>query len=684
MRLILISGLSMKKLIPVATVISVLLAAAVSGSLSGLEFCKIKEVKAETKSGYSFYDPVILFEIPNERQVGFYVDYYESVFVGSDVFLCGDVVYLMLKETRFRGGEFPSIANATLVASDDKGNVVWTFDAGPVGGGWSADPGSVGTGHYWRPTTIGNYTVGIIFEGLIYDVPNDFSDIIPLTVCRPGPFVGKVTSGDKMTGISNASVEALVDGVVKANAATNDEGDYTLLLEERGTYDIRVSASGYIPIIQRGFNAKIETQHFDFCLAPITQPPNFNVLWSANTGNSRNVAVDSQGNVIVASETKEGVTLVSKFDANGHLLWDISRRFSGAWEVPKGLAVDSSDNILLLIGPNQFLCYDLWTVKLDPDGDHVWMKMFDSNETDQSTDIAVDAFDNVIIIGEVDGDNSVLIKYTSDGGFLWSKTLHVYATGEIVVDSGNNIIVGGSSQSNPTGTDYYIAKLDAQGNLLWEKTVNDTRNEYDRCSGITLDSNENIIAIGNPFTVKLDSNGSEVWLRYLQGEDLVVDLYENIFSVRESSLEMFDRNGLFLGDIELTEDLSTIAIYGNSTLIVGGAQNVIKINVGENTTTQLNDHTTQPKTQANSDVNTYSPTNSSEPISSEPTPMLNPEPTFSPPQLPESNSEPYQEVATTPETQQANNAPPVSAFALIASIAAVSTVSPIYFKKHKR
>ena len=608
-----------KKVVFAAAVISVLLVTAVSGTFLGLNF-----YPTEVKADDSGYHPNILFEIPNEIRVEFYAasnevpKFYNASEPSTPSYQLGEIVYLMLMRTRLRDGENPPIANVTISVSDDMGNVVWSRCIGLWGGGSGVSGGGGGIGVPWVSDAIGNYTAGVVFEGLIYDVPNDFSNVISIRIRRPGPFVGKVTSRDEITPINNALVEALVDGKVKANTTTDDEGAYNLALEKEGVYDVRVSASGYTPFIQRGVSTEFESQCLNFSLAPTTLSPNFNILWRANAGNSRNVAVDSQGNVIVASETEEGVTVVSKFDADGHLLWDIRRSFSGAWEVPRGLAVDSLDNILLLVGPNQFLCYDLWTVKLDPDGNHVWMKMFDSNETDQSTTIAVDSFDNVIIIGSVHGNGtSTLVKYTSDGGFLWSKTLPIYfEQGEIVVDSDNNIILGGITYSDSTGIDYYVAKLDAQGNLLWEKTFNSKNREYDYCYGISLDSYENIIAIGNKFTVKLDSNGNEIWLKYSQGKDLVVDLYDNIFSIRESFVEMFDRNGLFLGNIELTEDLSSLAIYRNNTLIVGGAQNVVKIILGGNSTAQLDDPTPQPKT-TNPDPNT-SPKATSAFISLEP------------------------------------------------------------------
>jgi hypothetical protein len=683
-----------KEVIPVATAISVLLVAAVSSALSGLEFCQI-EVKAETKSGYSFDDPVILFEIPNERQVGFYVDSHwqpNAFQVGVQL---GEVVFLMLKETLFRAGGFPAFANGTLVVSDESEKFVWTYDMGPVGEVWSANPSGGASGFCWRPNAVGNYTVGIIFEDFIYadDFPSDFSDAVSIRVCRPSAFVGKVTSGYDLKAISNASVEALVNGEVKATTTTNSEGAFNLELQETGVYDVRASAPGYTPVVQRWVNTELEPKQIDFVLAPISLAPNFNILWRANLGDSRNVVVDSQGNVIVASEGEISHTVVSKFDPDCNLLWEISESFSGASEVPRGLAVDSADNILLLVEPNDIWSYNLYTVKLDPNGNRIWKESFDSGENDQSTSIAVDSLDNVIVIGVVHAEGkSTLVKYTSGGDVIWSKTLPIYFDlGEITVDSGNNIILGGSVLLDSIGVDYYVAKLDDDGNLLWEKTFDCKERKYDYGYGVSLDDNddygcavsldssENIIVTGNKITVKLGSDGSEIWLKYFLGDDLVVDLDNNIFAIRDSFVEMYDANGLLLGNIDLTEKLYSIAICQNSTLIVAGAQNVMKLCVDDSATTQY-DPTTETETPANADLNTP-PENTSDTTSSEPTSMSNPEPTISPPQPSESSPEPSQ--GNLPENQQANEAPPVSAFTLMISIGAVSTVSTIY-KKHKR
>jgi len=414
------------------------------------------------------------------------------------------------------------------------------------------------------------------------------------------------------------------------------------------------------------------------------------------------------------------------------------------------------------------------------------MKSFDSNETDQGTSIAVDSFDNVIIIGTVHGNlTSTLVKYTTNGDLIWSKTLPIYfETGEIVIDRDNNIILGGITFSDSTGIDYYAAKLDTHGNLLWEKTLNSKNREYDYGYGVSLDLYENIIVTGNKFTVKLAPDGSEIWLKYFAGKDVVVDSDNNIFLIRESFVEMFYPNGLFLGNIELAEDLRTLAIDRNGTLIVGGTQNLVKIGLSGNSTPQSDALVPQPKTPANPDPNTsskatsafislepsvvevnqtvrinmfvepppptsadvfrgivltitspngqvdltgpystnpngsqhifftpvqsgnytfqfhypgqvfnseeieYAATDSpivtltvnAQPETSSPTPLSNPESTDS--RLsPGSSPAPSQETLTTTENQQTG---PVSVLASIVSIFAVSTVLPIYFKKHKR
>lgn len=151
------------------------------------------------------------------------------------------------------------------------GNVVWSRCIGLWGGGSGVSGGGGGIGVPWVPDAIGNYTAGVVFEGLIYDVPNDYSDVISIEICRSSLIFGKVTEKDEITAIGVALVEALVDGVQKSTAITNSEGAYTLTLRPESVYDIRASAPGYTPVIQRNVSTELETQCLNFSLAPIEE-----------------------------------------------------------------------------------------------------------------------------------------------------------------------------------------------------------------------------------------------------------------------------------------------------------------------------------------------------------------------------------------------------------------------------
>jgi hypothetical protein len=264
-----------KEIIPAAVVISLLLVTAVSGTISGLNIYQTK-VKADD----SGYHPNTLFEIPNEIRVEFYAasnevpKFYNASESSTPSYPFGEIVYLMLRCTRLRGGDFPAMANVTLIVSDSTGNVIWTSYIGPFGEatGLVGAGGGGGLGVPWVPDALGNYTAGVVFEGLIYDVPNDFSNVISIEICRSSLIFGKVTEGDELTAISTALVEALVDGVQKTTTIADSEGAYTLTLKPGSVYDIRASAPGYIPVIRRNVSTELEPKCLNFSLAPTEDP----------------------------------------------------------------------------------------------------------------------------------------------------------------------------------------------------------------------------------------------------------------------------------------------------------------------------------------------------------------------------------------------------------------------------
>ena len=261
-------------------------------------------------------------------------------------------------------------------------------------------------------------------------------------------------------------------------------------------------------------------------------------LWNKTAGGSDGehglgVAVDAQGNIVVIGCTRcfgEGDEdfFIMKYDSNGNNIWDKTAG-GGSYDEGSGVAVDSDDNIIVTGVTKSFGAglTDVWTIKYDPDGNLIWNKTAGGGSYDGGSGIAVDWDNNIIVTGwtssfGLEGNDVWTIKYDPDGNILWNKTLD-QSLGDVgrsvAVDSYNNIVVAGVTTSFGKGSsDVWTIKYDTDGNLLWNKTVG--RNFGDWGDGVAVDSNNNIIVTGytgfsitmvNIWTIKYDPDGNILW-----------------------------------------------------------------------------------------------------------------------------------------------------------------------------
>lgn len=252
-----------------------------------------------------------------------------------------------------------------------------------------------------------------------------------------------------------------------------------------------------------------------------------NHLWSKKFGNytevsvaqeGRSVAVDAAGSVFLLAG--DGGTIdfgdgplvnaghddiyMAKFDAAGTLLW--SKRIGGP-DVDHGvdIAVDSAGNVVLAgwttgtadLGGGPLTSAggaDLVVAKYDPDGNHLWSKIFGDAAPNQTpTAVAVDGSDAIVISGthagtvdygggpltsaklevlllklDAAGDHVFSRLYVSTGGaanYIWG--LDVSAAGTIAVTGqlGGDLDLGAGPLIG-WANDVFWAKLDAAGNHL--------------------------------------------------------------------------------------------------------------------------------------------------------------------------------------------------------------------------
>lgn len=151
---------------------------------------------------------------------------------------------------------------------------------------------------------------------------------------------------------------------------------------------------------------------------------------------------------------------------------------------------------------------DIFVAKYDPSGVVLWAKTVGAADGDAATGIKVDAFGNVLITG-----------------WFASPTLTFGST--VLTNSGT------------ASSDFFIAKYDAAGNVLWAKSAGGTGN--DRGMDVSVDAAGNIFAAGwytSPtinfgngtltnsvssaneiFVVKYDANGNALWSKSVGGSN---------------------------------------------------------------------------------------------------------------------------------------------------------------------
>ena len=265
-----------------------------------------------------------------------------------------------------------------------------------------------------------------------------------------------------------------------------------------------------------------------------------NFVWAKRMGGpgeavARAIALDSAGNVYTTGPGG-GTTdfdpgpgtynligsnvFVSKLDSGGNFVWakgiDGTDRTYGF-----GIAVDSAGNVYTTgmfratadfdPGPGTYNLtsagdYDIFVLKLDPNGNFVWAKRMGATEWDESHGIAVDS-----------------AGYVYTGGWF-----------ELTVDFDPG---PGTYNLTPAGLDdIFMLKLDSNGNFVWANRIGGP--EEERGGGIVVDSAGYVYTGGvfwdtvdfdpGPGTYNLSSAGeSDVFVLKLFEEDADGDGLDN-------------------------------------------------------------------------------------------------------------------------------------------------------------
>ncbi len=265
-----------------------------------------------------------------------------------------------------------------------------------------------------------------------------------------------------------------------------------------------------------------------------------NVFWERTYGGAGDdrafyAATVADGFVVVGSSTSlepgKTVAWVLKLDHDGNALWNQTFLEGTGSEFRFILCLEDG---FLLVG-NVFLPSgdtDGYVVRVDHEGNSVWNITLGGEEVDKLFS-AVETQDGFVLVGltySFGNDSEVWIAKTDvNGNEVWNKTY-----GGAMEDAGraiaatedNHYVVAGYTNSMGNGDyDFLLLKIDASGNMAWNKTYGG--NQSDKAYAIA-ETAGGCVAVGDTrskgagdndaWVIKVDLNGNVVWDKTVGGE----------------------------------------------------------------------------------------------------------------------------------------------------------------------
>ena len=283
-------------------------------------------------------------------------------------------------------------------------------------------------------------------------------------------------------------------------------------------------------------------------------------IWNKRFGDatyqySSPIAIDNQGGVVIASAFLGTVNFggsnlvsvgsydiyVARFNSGGGHSW--SKRFGDVnWQDATCVAIDANFNVFIgghfdgtfsFGGADVTGATDVYVVKLDPTGAHVWSKDFGDGAGQYCNSIALDKNANVFITGYLDGTinfggsdligtgDCFLAKFNSAGTHQWSKRFGLDANPQdgrgVATDAGGNVILaghfvgqidlgGGPLQFQGT-VDLFLGKFNGAGDHMWSRPFGNSLTQQIPC--VTVDSDDSIVYAGQ-FDGTLNFGGSSL------------------------------------------------------------------------------------------------------------------------------------------------------------------------------
>ncbi len=215
-----------------------------------------------------------------------------------------------------------------------------------------------------------------------------------------------------------------------------------------------------------------------------------NLLWSRQYGGSRfdqglAICAVPGGGYAIVGRTKDTASgqddiLLIRVDQNGNELW---KRTYGGNADDRGTAIVAlpdggfaftgfSSNLVGGIG-NDIVLY-----RVNAQGDVVWMEVFGTAGNEEAHDLILASDQTLVLTGSINNYNDAFVaKYTLSGSLVWTRSVGGGTLGDeafaIVETADRHLVIAGRTETSASNTDVLLAKLDANGNLVWFRALGD-------------------------------------------------------------------------------------------------------------------------------------------------------------------------------------------------------------------
>jgi hypothetical protein len=288
------------------------------------------------------------------------------------------------------------------------------------------------------------------------------------------------------------------------------------------------TVDGYYVILADHFLLKIDT--------------NGNTEWNKTISDNENdltsmlIQANDGGFAIAGNTYSYGAGLsdfwLVKTDSTGNVQWN---QTYGTEYYERALALTQTvDGGYAVVGEAYDVGENALFVKTDSTGNLVWNQTYSVGTVNRFTDVIQTIDEGYVLVGStnpVGGDrDGWMTKLNSTGGVEWSYTFDLndndYFNKIIETSDGNYTIAGSTNSFESSQYDFWLAKLDTAGHMLWNQTYGGQRD--DQCSCVIQTSDGGYILAGSTtsygfgnadaWLVKTDDQGYMQWTKNYGGE----------------------------------------------------------------------------------------------------------------------------------------------------------------------